>query len=64
VYEYDISKTIRHKAASRQGNIWGSEAMILKIFDEDISIIVLSNSIGDAGMWDLIWTMKRVIYNK
>ncbi|MBW1296404.1 serine hydrolase domain-containing protein [Aquimarina litoralis] len=64
VYEYNISDKEKHKAASRQGNIWGAEAMVLKIFNNDITIIILSNNIGDQGMWDLVWKIKRIIYKK
>ena len=64
VYEYNISENEKHKAASRQGNIWGAEAMVLKIFNNNTSVIILSNNIGDSGMWDLVWKIKRTIYNK
>ncbi|MEM7552458.1 MAG: serine hydrolase domain-containing protein [Bacteroidota bacterium] len=62
VYEFDVPNGSKHKAASRQGNIWGAEAMLLKIFDKEITIVILSNNIGDVGMWDLIWTIKRAVY--
>lgn len=63
VYKYKVSDKVQHTGASRQGNIWGAEAMLLKIFEKDITIIILSNSIGTSGMWDLVWKIKKAIYN-
>jgi CubicO group peptidase (beta-lactamase class C family) len=63
-YKYQIPGGEYHSGASRQGNIWGAESMILRLFDKDITMIILSNAIGDEGMWSLVWTIKRKLYAK
>lgn len=63
-YTYKGGENIRHHGAARPGNIWGAEAMLLRLREKKVTIIVLSNSMGKTNMWGFLSKMIGTIYGK
>jgi D-alanyl-D-alanine carboxypeptidase len=61
VFNFWINDSIQPKVAFRPGLIWGTEAMLIRLLDKDISIIILSNMMGTSDMGDLRYRIIKVL---
>jgi len=64
VFNFWINDDIQPKVAFRPGNIWGTEAVFIRFFDNDLSIIVLSNMAGTFNMRDFQYNLVKSLSEK
>lgn len=61
-FSFPVENEKKHHGASRPGNIWGSECMLLRLIEKNVSIIILSNGMGTSNMWGILRKIQPMIY--
>lgn len=61
-FSFPIGGEQRHHAASRPGNIWGTECMLFRLIEKEINIIILSNGMGTSDMWAILRKVQPIVY--
>ncbi len=63
VFDYWINDSLQYKTALRTGNIWGAEAVLIRVIEKDINVIILSNMMGTADMGKFHYNILKAIEN-
>jgi D-alanyl-D-alanine carboxypeptidase len=64
VFNYWINDSIQPKVAFRPGNIWATEALLIRLLEKDINIIILSNYSEIEDTRDLHYKIIKNLYNE